>query len=115
MSKPKGTFAPFLASVSRLRKTELGNYRQDASGLWHYQCTGQGSVRVALGDALKNRPDAASWFWWNDTPSPIFATDDAESLFHRWYEWRLTFQKGQASMLVLALLEKLAPKTNPGE
>lgn len=73
------------------KKTALGRYREDFSGLWHYQFNSLGNGYQAAEDAIANRP-GPTWFWFNGTPCPIFVTDNVKSLVERWASWRRSYQ-----------------------
>ena len=84
-------------------KTRIGVYLQDASGLWHYRHTDvTGHVNDAARDAIEYRI-GPSWFWFNDTPAPIYNTDDSGSLLERWKAWRKDCQIGSLGLTVLGL------------
>lgn len=84
-------------------KTAVGVFIQDPSGLWHYRHLGAaGHVNSAVADAIEHRIGPA-WFWFNDTPAPIFLSDTVESLVKRWSEWRSSHQKGSLLDQLIAL------------
>lgn len=65
-------------------KTDRGVFRRDRSGLYHYEhLSGVGSVFQATADAIKYRPKSAAWFWFNETPAPIYFGDSANDLVRR--------------------------------
>lgn len=80
------------------KKTGSGIYIKDKSGLWHYKVD-IGHIDNAIDDVLKHKPKEATWFWFNDTPAPIFSGDTKETLYIRWNEWRDTFQQNPESLL----------------
>ncbi len=81
-------------------KTKLGAFRQDKAGIWHYGCrTLPCHVSTALDDALSNRPIGATWFWWLDTPAPMYEGDTVQMLYTRWDKWREDFLKDHQSLL----------------
>ena len=82
---------------------ELGKYTMDNSGLWHYEPNPGESIKGAIKDAIKSKPPVAAWFWFNDTPSPIFVEDSGETLYERWLNWREAIQNNNRA-LPLALL-----------
>ncbi len=72
----------------RVRKTEFGEYSQDKYGFWHYKTRCEGlDVHNAAGDALANYPMGPSWFWLADSPCPIQAGDELNTLVRRWLQW----------------------------
>jgi hypothetical protein len=84
------------------KKTELGNFHQDPSGLWHYNFRSVGLVARAANDAMEHRPEGvAIWFWFNGSPCPMFPTDDRPTLLSRWDKWRTAYQSNPASLLSL--------------
>ncbi len=80
-------------------RTELGEFKRDRSGLFHYCFKEIGTIDSAIKDALANRPKSAAWFWFNGTPAPIEKNDGPESLFRRWNEWRTQCQNGSYNLL----------------
>ena len=87
------------------KNAELGNFQQDPSGLWHYNYRRHrmGYVWNAVDDALKCRPEAAAWFWFNDTPCPMLPSDDRQTLLARWEEWREAYHRDRRSFLYLLI------------
>ncbi len=92
--------------IGQEQKTDQGSFREDLSGLWHYQPEAGCNVEQAVEDALKNRPGVA-WFWFNGTFCPIFTTDNVDALLRRWEQWRKIYQSDPGESLI-TLLEKLA-------
>jgi hypothetical protein len=88
-----------------VRSTVNGRFRKDRSGLWHYAHTSMGTVYSAAHDAIDYRPAESSWFWFNDTPAPMYTSDSIGSLVGRWSAWRTAIQSGLSSNLVDFLLE----------
>lgn len=83
--------------------TPDGKFKQDASGLFHYEYTGLvGDVAAAAKDALEYRQSPA-WFWFNGTPAPIHALDNAAILTERWEFWRRGIENGQLLFLLRCL------------
>jgi hypothetical protein len=79
-------------------KTDLGTFTQDSAGLWHYKHEKTGTVHEAAEDAIRHKPEVA-WFWFNDTPAPIFPADNIEALVGRWMHWRRAHQNGGENFL----------------
>ncbi len=81
-------------------QTQLGKFRQDPSGLWHYN-HGQamGRIEAVVADALAHKPDAPAWFWFNGTPAGIHPRDTPETLQSRWEEWRTAYQNDPPQFL----------------
>ena len=91
-------------------KTKYGRFTQDFSGLWHYTTEAAGvHISVAAQDALEKYAGMGiAWFWFNDTPAPIYVSDNnTETLLGRWEEWRKSYQDGK-------LLHQLLELANSG-
>jgi hypothetical protein len=70
-------------------RTLRGGFFTDADSEWHYQQEeAGGTVDMAAQDAIGHRPAGACWFWFNNTPTPLFPTDTTEQLVQRWWKWR---------------------------
>ena len=81
-----------------------GQLARDPSGLLHYTNKECWHIREAIEDALDNKPDGEPvWFWWNDTPAPILPYDDKDSLYDRWHNWRISYQRDPESLLATLL------------
>lgn len=69
-------------------------WKPDRAGVQHFQGVHPLGPKVADGVmrasvlALRTRPAGPCWFWWAGSPAPMTADDTAETLLHRWREWR---------------------------
>lgn len=88
--------------------TIYGRFLQDKSGAYHYAyAQAVGYVDDAARDALRFRPTAPAWFWFNGTPAPIYPLDTCEKLVRRWIEWREAYQR-EGGHGLLRCLEELS-------
>lgn len=85
-------------SLKKVVKTSKGEFRKDKSGLYHYRNISHHHMSDALKDAIKNRPGVA-WFWFNDTPAPMFPKDTPETLLTRWETWRKAYQDDRGGLI----------------
>ncbi|OGN00730.1 MAG: hypothetical protein A3I26_03810 [Candidatus Yanofskybacteria bacterium RIFCSPLOWO2_02_FULL_43_10] len=86
-------------SIKKVIKTVGGEFRQDESGLYHYKNISHNHVFDALKDAIKNRP-GVTWFWFNETPAPIFLKDTPKVLLARWEAWRKAYQSDRGGLVI---------------
>lgn len=90
--------------------TQCGAFLMDQAGLWHFENYQAGTVSEAARDAVANRPrnrDASpspAWFWFDETPAPMFRDDTADALVLRWEAWRFDYQTGNGRLLLRRLL-----------
>lgn len=84
-------------------KTNHGFFVEDGSGLWHYRHRDFGHVTSAAQDAIEHKPSVA-WFWFNDTPAPMYSEDSVDVLVNRWEEWRCAYQQEDKSFFLYSLL-----------
>jgi len=101
---------------SKKIKTAGGEFRRDESGLYHYRNMSHNHVAYALKDAIKNRPGVA-WFWFNETPAPMFPKDTPKTLLARWETWRRAYRDDRGLLVIstggfLSCLLKLAGAYN---
>lgn len=89
-------------------KTATGHWRKDPSGLWHYKNDGVGNnVSGAADNAIREPAPGPAWFWFNDTPAPIYVGDTTEVLVQRWQHWRVMIQHQDKLLLpLLAVLSR---------
>lgn len=92
-----------------VRRTIKGEFRKDQSGLWHYSYKSLGTVHSAAQDAINHHPAEPAWFWFNDTPAPMFTGDTLADLVNRWGVWRASIQS-RSSSGVLDFLRSLSTK-----
>lgn len=85
--------------LKKVVRTSKGEFRQDKSGLYHYKNISHNHVTNALKDAIQNRPGVA-WFWFNDTPAPMFPKDTPDTLQARWETWRKAYQNDRGPLIV---------------
>ena len=85
-------------SLKKIRTTG-GEFKQDESGLYHYRNISHNHVGNALKDAIENRPGVA-WFWFNETPAPMFPKDTPKTLLARWKTWRKAYQDDRGALVI---------------
>lgn len=81
------------------KDAQIGQFSRDASGVWHYSHKRFGLVHDAIENALRTRPRAPCWFWFNGTPAPMFAGDTTDAILQRWNGWRDAYQAGGDALL----------------
>jgi hypothetical protein len=83
-----------------VRRTVNGEFRKDRSGLWHYVNT-KDALPFCIVDAIQNRPTGPVWFWFSNTPAPIFPEDvqDHTRLYNRWLEWGNSHHNDECKIL----------------
>lgn len=83
-------------------------FSRDQSGLFHFRWEVTGTtVEDAAIEAIRNRPKGPAWFWFNDTPTPIYSDDSPDTLVERWRQWRVATKQCCGNEL-MRLLEQLA-------
>jgi hypothetical protein len=83
----------------RTREVEDTNcFFEDASGLSHF-IPAHERIEPALEEAIKNKPQGATWFWFNGTPAPMVEGDTVSSLHHRWNVWKSAYHFGYPALL----------------
>lgn len=69
------------------------NFRRDRAGLYHYVPHDSLTLGESAEEAIEIRPKARpAWFWFNNSPAPIYPEDSVQNLLDRWSQWRLAYQ-----------------------
>lgn len=91
-------------------------YVKDKSDLWHtpryyldedHELPPLPTVFDVIKVVVANHPSPC-WFWFNDTPAPIFERDTQEDLYARWSEWRGAYQERILPKTLLDCLQAMA-------
>ena len=91
----------------RFIRTASGHWSKDQSGLWHYKNDRADDVTGAVHNALREPAPGPAWFWFNDTPVPIYAGDTDQALVQRWRHWLAMIQHNEKLLLsLLAVLPR---------
>jgi hypothetical protein len=84
-------------------RTAKGTFTPDQSGLYHYA---NSDTRTKLEEAAKDattNPPKPAWFWYAETPCPIFIGDDTDALVKRWRQWRDSVEDDPASLQTMLM------------
>lgn len=86
--------------------TKKKSFFQDKSGLWHFRWkVGGTTVMDAAKVAIDDYPEEPAWFWFNETPAPIYLDDSPEDLVHRWEKWGKACKAGNNNLLELLIVD----------
>jgi hypothetical protein len=88
-----------LPAKKRPTAKQLGWYRQDRFGLWHYDPPLGTHIQKALEDAIATRPEGAAWFWFWETFAPIQPNDTVWSLHERWVLLRHVYERDPKELM----------------
>jgi len=91
-----------------MKKTPLGYWIMDFSGLWHYKCTKKdATILEATDDAFCTwRPSNAALFWFEGTFCPVHAHVGGETqraVSERWQSWKEAYNQNPKYLLELML------------
>ena len=78
-----------------MRRIKKGKFVRDATGVYHYTPSTPSDLGQAADEAIRTKPKTRpAWFWFNDTPAPIYPNDKPADLLVRWEEWRRAYHSG---------------------